>query len=499
MRGGKRSGVISGRRAVAVTAVALAAFTALSAPAEARRAKHHRPAGGGYNPPYADMVVDVKTGRVLHAVNEDALRHPASVTKVMTLYLLFEQLERGRMTLETPLSVSAYAAARAPSKLGLRPGQTIEVEDAIKAIVTKSANDVASVIAENIGGSEDAFADLMTRKARALGMSRTHFANASGLPDPEQLTTARDLTVLARAIQDRFPRYYRYFQTRSFAFRGRVIGNHNRLVGTVEGVDGIKTGYTRDSGFNLMTSARLNGHHLVGVVLGGKSGASRDRIMADLVRSNLPKTASGERTSPLVVEATERLRPAVVAEATPAPVVRSRVLVASADDEVDTTAAVPRGGEPLDINPVRTGTTTPGSGGLKWRTGSQALPGAAQAYAGTASQAPFPGSKAAVPGPKSEARVSPETVRDTKAITPSAWVIQLGAMDDEGKAKSMLAEARSRNAGVLSRAAPFTERVSRGGTMLYRARFSGFAESDDAQAACQALKRTGFTCFATRS
>jgi D-alanyl-D-alanine carboxypeptidase len=181
-------------------------LVALSSPAEARRRQR---AGGGYNPPYAAMVVDAKTGRTLHGQNEDALRHPASVTKVMTLYLLFEQLERGKISLSTPLRVSANAARQAPSKLSLDAGETIEVEDAIKALVTKSANDIAVVVAENLAGSEEAFAEQMTRKARALGMSRTVYRNASGLPDPEQVTTARDLTILARAIQDRFPKYYR--------------------------------------------------------------------------------------------------------------------------------------------------------------------------------------------------------------------------------------------------------------------------------------------------
>ncbi len=187
--------------------LAAAVLTALASPAEARRGRHHHHAraAGGYNPPYAAMVVDVKSGKTLHAVNEDALRHPASITKVMTLYLLFEQMERGKFALDSDLTISAHAAAQAPSKLGLRPGQTISVEDAIKAIVTKSANDVACAIGENIAGSEERFAQMMTAKAHALGMSRTHYANASGLPDPEQLTTARDLTVLARAIQDRFP------------------------------------------------------------------------------------------------------------------------------------------------------------------------------------------------------------------------------------------------------------------------------------------------------
>ena len=236
----------TGSRAVAVLLLATSFLVAVADPAEAKRRGHARKAVSGYNPPYAAMVVDVKSGRTLHEVNEDALRHPASITKVMTLYMLFEQLEKGRYDLDSPLTVSANAAAQAPSKLGLRPGSTVTVEEAIKALVTKSANDVACAIGENIAGSEPRFAEMMTRKAKALGMSRTHYANASGLPDPDQITTAHDLTILARAIQDRFPRYYRYFQTRSFAFRGRTIGNHNRLLGNVEGVDGIKTGYTRD-------------------------------------------------------------------------------------------------------------------------------------------------------------------------------------------------------------------------------------------------------------
>ncbi len=472
--------------------VAAAVLTALASPAEARRGRHHhhvRAAGGGYNPPYAAMVVDVKSGKTLHAVNEDALRHPASITKVMTLYMLFEQMERGKFALDSELTISAHAAAQAPSKLGLRPGQTITVEDAIKAIVTKSANDIACAIGENIAGSEERFAQMMTAKAHALGMSRTHYANASGLPDPEQLTTARDLTVLARAIQDRFPHYYRYFQTRSFAFRGRVIGNHNHLLGNVQGVDGIKTGYTRDSGFNLMTAAKSDGHQIVAIVLGGKSGASRDRIMVDLVRSNLPRAYAGARIAPPVTEVAERARPAVVADA----VSRTRTQVASADDEdVETTGTT---GEPLDLAPSRT--TTPGG---TWKPGPQGIPKAAQAYAGASSaQPPFPGAtKSAARVASTERDEPPKAVTGTRVV-PTAWVIQLGAMDDEAKARSMLSEARAKVGGSLSKAAPYTVKVEHGGTTLFRARFSGFAEQDSAQEACTALKRSGFSCFATRS
>ena len=489
----------AGSRAVAVLLLATSFLVAVADPAEAKRRGHARKAVSGYNPPYAAMVVDVKSGRTLHAVNEDALRHPASITKVMTLYMLFEQMERGRYDLDSPLSISAKAAAQAPSKLGLRPGSTITVEEAIKALVTKSANDVACAIGENIAGSEPRFAEMMTRKAKALGMSRTNFANASGLPDPDQITTAHDLSILARAIQDRFPRQYRYFQTRSFAFRGRVIGNHNRLLGTVEGVDGIKTGYTRDSGFNLMTAAKLGDRQIVAIVLGGKSGASRDRIMADLVRANLPRAYAGARQTGPVIETAERGRPAVIAEAG----TRTRTVVASADDEIETTSSTSTA--PLDIRPsgVAQATTTPGMR----RPGLQALPGAAQAYAGPANQAPFPNSGGkstarlpAVEGVTSRAEGPPKDARSegAKAVVPTPWVIQLGAMDDEDKAKSILADARSRT-GAVSKAAPYTVRVTHGGTTLYRARFSGFAEQGAAQDACTALKKNGFNCFATRS
>ncbi|OYW31365.1 MAG: hypothetical protein B7Z45_10420 [Azorhizobium sp. 12-66-6] len=192
----------------------------------------------------------------------------------MTLYLLFEQLEAGRLKLDSEMVVSSRAAAQSPSKLNVRAGSTIDVEDAIKAIVTRSANDVAVVIAETVGGTEERFADMMTRKAHALGMSRTNFENANGLPNPRQVTTARDLSILGRAIQERFPREYKYFSTRSFTYKGETIGNHNRLLGRVEGVDGIKTGYTRASGFNLLTSLHRDDRYLIGVVLGGSSGAS---------------------------------------------------------------------------------------------------------------------------------------------------------------------------------------------------------------------------------
>jgi len=254
-----------------------------------------------YNPAFATIMVDGNSGAVLQATNPDALRHPASLTKIMTLYMLFEKLEQGKLTLDSEMDVSQHAASQSPTKLGLRPGQTLRVEDAIKGLVTRSANDAAVVISEAIAGDEDDFAKLMTRKARALGMSRTVYRNASGLPDDAQVTTARDQSVLGRAIQDRFPRYYRYFATASFNFRGRNIRNHNRLVGSVEGVDGIKTGYTRASGFNLVSSMKRGNRFLVGVVLGGRSGGSRDAAMRTLLADNVDKGAT-RRTVAAITE-----------------------------------------------------------------------------------------------------------------------------------------------------------------------------------------------------
>jgi D-alanyl-D-alanine carboxypeptidase len=184
----------------------------------------------GYTPPFAALVIDANTNKVLYAKNENELRHPASVTKVMTLYMLFEQLERGKMTLDTPIRISRHAASMKPSKLYLSAGEEISAEDAIKALVTRSANDVAAAIAEHIGGSEPRFADMMTAKARSIGMTRTFYANASGLPDKRQVTTARDLVLLGRAIQERFPKYYGYFATSNFRYAGQSIRNHNNLL-----------------------------------------------------------------------------------------------------------------------------------------------------------------------------------------------------------------------------------------------------------------------------
>jgi D-alanyl-D-alanine carboxypeptidase len=297
-----------------------AAVILTSTAADARRGRHHHngrhhhEAHESYNPPFSSIIVDANSGATLTASNPDASRHPASLTKIMTLYLLFERLESGKMTLDTQMPVSEHASEQAPTKLGLRPGQGIRVEDAIKGIVTRSANDAAVVIAEAIGGDEEDFCKLMTRKARALGMTKTVYVNASGLPDDAQITTARDQSILGRAIQDRFPRYYHYFSTEAFNYHGQSIRNHNHLLGSVDGVDGIKTGYTRASGFNLVTSIRRGNRHLIGVVMGGHSGGSRDAIMRNLLAENMDKAAT-RRTVAAITERNPADANADVAEA----------------------------------------------------------------------------------------------------------------------------------------------------------------------------------------
>jgi D-alanyl-D-alanine carboxypeptidase len=263
------------------------------------------------------IVIDVETGQVLSQVNADAITYPASLTKMMTLYLTFEALNAGRIRLDQYLPVSYAAASRAPTKLGLRPGESIAVQDLILGLVTRSANDAACVLAEGLAGSEPAFAEHMTRKARYLGMTSTLYRNASGLPDPDQYTTARDQVRLAVALYRDFPREYRYFSTREFYFRGNTIHNHNHLLDWYEGADGIKTGYIGASGFNLAASAVRNGHRLIGVIMGGPSAGTRDREMAALLDRGFEEVGAGttmvarhEAPLPAVAEAEPPTPPA---------------------------------------------------------------------------------------------------------------------------------------------------------------------------------------------
>ncbi len=528
------------------TVIAFVAITIDDADARSRRKRgYHRPAASiVQDARYAAIVVDANSGTVLHAANPDAERHPASLTKIMTLYLLFERLDSGKLTLDSQLEVSEDAASQPPTKLGVRPGQTIRVEDAIKALVTRSANDVAVVVAENIAGDEDDFADLMTRKAQALGMSRTVYKNASGLPDDEQVTTARDQAILGRAIQERFPRYYRYFATQSFNYRGASIRNHNRLLGRMEGVDGIKTGYTRASGFNLVSSVKRGGRHVVAVVLGGSSSSGRDARMRDLISGHIQE-ASLKRTAPMIAEAPDRSAPKT---AVPAPAT-SRYVVASATDtpvrtEPATTAAIPAPratapGSTAPIRPVAVKTVTVKPGNVQTaslalvnvpsfppRVGERtapAQPAPAAAVVAKSEAAAPPGARQGILGvlttpvanaavasvmpsaaPAAAASAAPAVQPSVSAAAPqpkavrSGWIIQVGAYPAEEVAKQQLDTVKSKAARLLASADPFTETVLKGNTTYYRARFAGLGK-DQAEAACKYLKRNDVDCMTIRN
>lgn len=496
---------------------------------ESIRFRHVRAAGK--TPDIAAVVADGNSGRTLYARNENDLRFPASITKVMTLYLLFEELEQGHLRLDSDIRVSASAAAQKPTKLGLRAGATIGVEDAIKAVVTRSANDIAVAIAETIGGSEERFAELMTSKAHALGMASTHFANASGLPNAGQVTTAHDLAILGRAIQERFPRYYRYFATRTFYFHGAAIANHNHLLGRVEGMDGIKTGYTNASGFNLLTSVKRDGHYIVAVVLGGSSARSRDRLMADLIEDQIENGAA-VRTASSIADTSGSAR---AAEAGSSRAADQRVAAAQAKS--GPALGVPPGSPKPEaaIGPIQVASLNgdlarekprpafvPGAPKFELRV-SQDGPNGSRAAADGSTSRSRPGDGAALPATTPSAlragagrapslagqiasaqELAPQggsaRVTDGRrpAALPSGWMIQVGATNDIGKAAGLLARAKSECPKALARAQAFTEKIQKGPETLYRARFAGLGE-DSAEAACKALKRSGLSCFTTKN
>jgi D-alanyl-D-alanine carboxypeptidase len=450
----------------------------------------------------AAIVVDSRSGHTLYALNENELRHPASVTKVMTLYLLFEQLEKGALRLDSPLMISQWAAAQAPTKLGLPPGSSIAVEDAIKAVVTKSANDIAVAIAENIGGDEENFARLMTSKAKSLGMADTHFANASGLPNSQQITTARDLAVLGRAIQERFPRYYRYFSTHSFAYNGEVMRNHNHLLDRVEGMDGIKTGYTAASGFNLLSSVRRGRRHIVAVVLGGRTAAARDRLMASLIERHID--SSGETLSahaPVLDGRNESAEAQDVADSREEAAAAQEQPLAYEQAAVAQKASAAREvtARPAFVSGIRTRVEPDAKHKSKV---AEKFRGAIDGSTTPARSKTARHETAATTTPSALKRGAAEQTQLAKAeaLRPqkSGWMIQLGAVDDADKANALLARARNAAHVVPATARAFTEKVQKGGETLYRARFAGL-EEETATAACRSLKRSGFSCFATKN
>lgn len=324
-RGIFRPLALPGRLAVALFGVILGSVVGLTGPAHAQIGSAR----------YSAIVVDAASGRVLMGVNQDALRFPASLTKLMTLYMTFEALRDRRVQLNQYMTVSGSAAAMPPTKLGLQPGEALTVEQAILGLVTKSANDAAAALGEFLGGSEDRFAQMMTLRARALGMTRTSFRNASGLPDSEQWTTARDLATLGRRIILDFPQLYGYFSVPGFVFHGRVILNHDNMLRTYPGADGMKTGFTEAAGHNLVTSAMHGNVRLIGVVLGAVSNVERDQHMAMLLDAGFTDEGAPAQPRPVgglisVANAatTYGLRPAEQVEqyerATPAPRVVAR-------------------------------------------------------------------------------------------------------------------------------------------------------------------------------
>lgn len=480
-----------------------AGSVATATPAEAR-------------PKYAALVLDKYSGRVLFSRNADSYRYPASLTKIMTLYVVFEELAAGNITLDTKWPVSKYAAGQAPSKLGLDPGDTITVENAILALVTKSANDVAVVVAEGISGTERKFAQRMTSTARNLGMARTTFRNPHGLPDRRQVTTARDMATLAQRVMDDFPQYYGYFGTESFNFRGRVFNNHNNLLGDYDGTNGIKTGYTRASGFNLTASVIRDGKHLVGVVLGGKTPRARDSHMVDILDQAFAKVPQRGHLSIATSAPIPRSRPETRAQA----VLAARApLQPQAERQVIAMAAAPATAIAADLAPAPAPNPAPApetprldvaaltpapapapAPAPSFADVSEWLVPAARAHGGApgATDTPRGAGDISDPGAPVPAETRAASLRGPQtppAPDPAAWRIQIGAYSDAEEAGRRIQAAMSRAGSALRGKGPATVPVKTASRTLYRARFTGFSGEDNARDACATLIREGISCI----
>ncbi len=425
------------------------------------------------NAKYAGIVIDAKTGKTLYSYKADAIRYPASLTKMMTMYMMFEAFAERKMSKKTRIRMSKYAASKPPSKLGIRAGRSIAAEHAVYALATKSANDVAAAVAEHLGGTEGNFAKMMTRKARQLGMKNTTFKNASGLTSRGQLTTARDMARLGVALREHFPQYYKYFQTRNFKYAGKNYRNHNRLIGQIRGVDGIKTGYTRASGFNLVSSVQSGRRSIVAVVLGGRSGKSRNAQMATLIKRYLPKASRGSKrqlvasrkSSNIVVAAASGLR---LPKRGPVPQFRTTQVA----------------GNVINVQkPVVVASAA--SGSFNQQSVKQRL-----AQAVTPTPTVRPTSEIAYVDPVTTAGVQ------TK---PSGWHIQIGAAGDKEGALGLLKKMQAKFPKTLGSKKLYTETVVKGGATLHRARFVGFSGKSDARNACKVIKKKRFACLAISS
>jgi D-alanyl-D-alanine carboxypeptidase len=494
---------------------------------------------------YAGIVVDAKSGQVLYEEAGDAKRYPASVTKVMTLYVLFQELSAGNIKLSTKMTVSKHAASAVPTKLGLRAGATITVEDAIKSLVTLSANDMARVIAEHISGSESKFAERMTATARALGMRSTTYRNASGLPDGAQITTVRDQAILAIAVYQHFPNYYEFFQTRSFSYGKRTYGNHNRVLGYMGAVDGIKTGYINAAGSNLMTAARKDNRHIVVIAFGFNSSASRDQKVRQLVANYLPKGRRGNYLQTAMIPQPGRQGNIQVAVAQPAkpvfvmpmplPGFRLAQLVAANGAQAQPRAQLPQPSEapvvvasaapapvapapmPADLslqpavqaaNVLAAPSQTPQPAYPSqdvigaWLSDSYNLGAPPSALGQTVPSAPLApeeriGSDGVPIDPAISGSVKMAAANDN-TVPPGGWVVQIGAGPSEESARGLLSDAASK-VGQLSDFRSYVERFEKNGKTFFRARFVGFGDRDDATEMCNHLKQQNLACLAMQS
>ncbi len=432
----------------------------------------------------AAIVVDAKTGKVLYSADADGRRYPASLTKMMTLYLTFEALAKGRISRNSPVVFSAHAAAEAPTKLGVKAGGSVTVDTAILSIVTKSANDSATALGEMLGGNETSFARMMTAKARQLGMNGTVFRNANGLPDPGQFTTARDMATLGIALREHFPQYYAYFSQRSFLYGRQRINGHNRLLGRIKGVDGIKTGYTRASGFNLVSSVSDGNRRLVAVVMGGTSGGSRDNQMASLINTYLPR-ASTRGGGALVAQADSgnpiKALAKVLLPKHDAPTPDDKpVAVASADAAVADDSTVAQDDDSSDDN-AAVEETKPVVPAKKVKTVIVSAPQVATAQVVAAYAEPTPA-------------VDPVNT----ASVPSGWAIQVASSPKQSEAQAVLDKTAKQAPKVLADASGFTVAFDKDGVTYYRARFGGFGSKTAAWKACTALKKKNIECYAVQ-
>ena len=434
------------------------------------------------------IVVDAKTGKVLYSSDANGRRYPASLTKMMTLYLTFEAMAKGRISKNTPVPFSAKAAAEPPTKLGVKAGGAVSVETAILSMVTKSANDSATALGELLGGSESNFARMMTAKARQLGMDGTVFRNANGLPDPGQFTTAHDMAMLGIALREHYPQYYGYFSQRSFLYGRQRINGHNRLLGRIKGVDGIKTGYTRASGFNLVSSVSDGNRRLVAVVMGGTSGRSRDNQMAGLINAYMPR-ASTRGGGALIAKAGGdnpiRALAKVLLPKHDAPTPDDKPMVeddavASNDDptsadeqsaDEQTVAAVEEPAPVVKTRKVKTVIVT----APKVETAQMVA-----AYA--------------EPTPASPPAVDPVNT----ASVPSGWAVQVASSPKQSEAQAFLDKTAKQAPKILASASGFTVAFDKDGETYYRARFGGFGSKDAAWNACNALKKKKITCYAVQ-